>query len=335
MTQNFSNVSLFDATDVLVKIQAAGFDAIRCNLTGRKIAEIGDDVLMDAVRYIRFEQPLLDDSQIVDLMQMRWIVQCSRPAPHLVSFQSHDAHTYLANHHPRDLFAILIGRMLFDHDKIDREMSLVEAQKAKLFWLVQLQDSEEFQAFDSNMRKALDALVRIDSIHSIRKCLYTDKIRQLTAGVRNEPVTAKMLIAFIEEVESHGLNSLTKRTVPPEGNRQSLNAALAQAGLLPWQVRLKQNEANQKTQALAFAEKVIAQKKLSDLERIKAGYAEKHTVVLEDLSGQIPAILQQKYEDAIQREQTKKSPNKTNRKGKTSASVMRAAARFGDLDFSL
>lgn len=339
MTQNFANLTLDETVDVVVKIQEAGYDKIRCALTGQVIAEILPAVLSSAVSYMRFEQPLITDNQIVDLMQIRWLVQCSRPAPHLVSFQSHDAHTYLVNNHPRDIFAMLLSRMLFEHAKIDLEMNLGDAQRRKLFWLISLQESEFFQKFGPEMRKALDTLIRLDAIHSIRKSLYTDRMRALIAQVRDEIPTEKMLVALCEQVESNGFKILAKKTTPPEGNRQSLNAALAQAGILPWQIRMRENEAKQKTESLAFAARVVEKMKLNDLERIKEGYAERHTAVLDDLGNQIPALLRQKYENAIRQEEEAKAKAKASAesksKPKVSKSSIKAANRFGDLDFSL
>lgn len=333
MTQDLSNLNLsLNGDSIVERIREAGFDKIRCSLTGQVIAHIDESVLASAIDYMHFENPLISSDQIVDQMEIRWLVQCSRPAMHLVSFQSHDAHTYLVNHHPRDMFAILFSRMLFEHVKIDREMSLSDATKSKLFWLVELQESEFFQTFSPKMKTALDGLIRLDAIHSIRKVFHSDRMRALAAELRNESPTELMLTTFVESVESHALNILVKRDVPPVGNRQSLNAALAQAGVLPWQVRIKENEAKHKTASLEFAAKVLANRQLSEFERIKAGYAEKHTVVLADLEGQIHPLLKQKFEQAVTREKAKEEQPKAKKPNKAS---IRAANRFANLDFSL
>lgn len=341
MSLNFESLSLTSENDgAVAKIQASGFDKIRCSLTGQVVAQIDLQMIVAAVDYMRFENPTVSDSQIIDQMQIRWLVQCARPAMHLTSFQSHDAHHYLVNHHPRDMFAILFSRMLFEHSKIDREMSLVDATKSKLFWLIQLQESEFFQTFGDKMKETLAALIRLDAIHSIRSVFYSDKMRALAADVRDEIPTELMLATFVEQVESHGLNALTKRDTPPAGNRQSLNAALYQAGLMPWQIRIKENEAKQKTQSLEFAAKVVEKMRLSELERIKAGYADKHTVVLADLEGQIHPLLKQKFESAIERDKeraaaAKEKANPSEKKAKPNKASIRAANRFANLDFSL
>lgn len=339
MTQTFETVSLFPTTAILDKIQAAGFDVIRCNLTGQVIADMNHAVLTNAVNYLRFEQPLLTDSQIIDMMQMRWIVQCSRPAPHLTSFQSHDAHTYLVQNHPRDMFAILMGRMLFEHVKIDREMAASDAQKAKLFWLISLQESQVFQDFGPKMKAMLDTLIRLDSIHSIRSVFYSDKLRDLAAGVRDSEITENLLVAFIETVESAGFQAIAKRNNPPVGNRQSLNAALTQAGIMPWQLRIKENEAKQKSNAMAFAATVLENRAMSALERIKAGFADKETTVFAEIEDKVSPMLRDHFKGAIERAEKKQEPknqqNKTNKTHKTSAAQMKAAARFGNLDFGL
>lgn len=334
------NIELFDSAEILEMVKEAGFDKIRCNLTGQVIATIESDLLKSAIGYIRFESPLLDDESILALMATRWLIQSSRPAPHLASFQSHDAHTYLVNNHPKDMFAILIGRMLFEHEKIGNELTASESQRAKLAWLISLQESSEFQAFGPKLKSALDTLIRLDSIHSIRNSLYTTRMRAIVAGVRNEPVTEKMLVALIESVESEGFAVLAKRQYPPVGNRQSLNAALAQAGLLPWQLRIKENEAKQKSASLAFAAKVLESKAKSDLERIKDGISEKQTTLMSELEGQINPLLHARFESALEKEAADKAAaknpkEKTVRKPKTSASAMKSAARFGDFDFTL
>lgn len=344
MTQNFENLSLESTGEdtIVAKIQAAGLDKIRCSLTGQVIAQIDISILAAAADYMRFENPTVSESHIIDQMQIRWLVQCSRPAMHLTSFQSHNAHHFLNLHHPRDLFAILFSRMLFEHSRIDREMSLVDATKSKLFWLIQLQESDFFKAFGDKMKEALASLIRIDATHSVRNTFYSEKMRALAAAVRDEIPTETMLVTFVEQVESHGLNALVNRDTPPTGNIQSLNAALYQAGILPWQIRMKENEAKHKTSSMEFAARVLANRNLSDLERIKAGYAEKHTVTLSDLEGQIHPLLKQKYENAIaaDKERAEAEKQKAESAGKpktkkTSKAALRAQNRFANLDFSL
>lgn len=334
--ENFSLESDKTAKAIAL-IREAGFDKIRCNLTGQIVAEMHDTAIRSAIDYMRFEEPFLSETQIVDQMQIRWLIHCSRPAPHLAGFKSTMAHTYLVMHHPRDIFAMLYGRMLFEYEKIEQEMNLTDALKRKLFWLIELQESDFFQKFSPAMTKALDALIRIDSIHSIRKAFYSAKIRKLAAQVREEIPTEKLLVTFTEEVESHALNAIVDKPNPPSGNTMSLNAALTQAGLLPWQIRLKENEAKNKSNALAFAARVIETRKLSDLERIKEGYADKQTVVMADLAGQIPAMLQAKYAAAerAEKEAAQEAKNPKTKTAKVSKSALKAAARFGNLDFTL
>lgn len=333
-------LSLYNNDEIMLQIHVAGFDMIRCNLTGQVIAAMNHDTLLSAVNYMRFEQPLISDSQIMDLMQIRWIVQCSRPAPHLTSFQSHDAHSYLVKNHPRDMFAILMGRMLFEHSKIEREMSTSDSQKAKLFWLTGLQYNKEFQEFGPEFKRVLDTLIRLDSIHSIRSAFYSDKMRDLAAQVRESEITEKLMIAFIDSIESHGFKAIAGRNNPPVGNRQSLNAALTQAGIMPWQLKIKENEAKQKSASLAFAAKVLENRGMDELARLKAGISDRETAVFEEIENQIHPLLKQKYAAAMEREaaekEARKNPkNKTDRTQKTSASTMKAAARFGNLDFGL
>ena len=335
MTLTLANLTLNSNDKVIAKIQAAGLDKIRCNLSGKIIAVMSTESLESAIDYMRFEEPLLSDDAILDKMSIRWLVQCSRPALHLSSLESRNAHTYLVDRHPADMFAMLYGRMLFEYERIDREMNPTEAVKRKLFWLADLQESEFFVNFSSKMRKALDSLIQLDAIHSIRRVFYNDTMRKLAAQVRDAIPTETMLLTFVEEVESHATKSLVKRDVPPVGNQMSLNAALAQAGILPWQIRMKENEAKNRTEALAFAAKVLERKALDKFQQIQAGYADKQVTVLADLSGQIPALLQEKYAAAERAEKAAKAEAKNPKEKKPKKTPLKAASRFGSLDFTL
>jgi hypothetical protein len=342
----FSEITLFDNTALLDSLKLEGLHKVRCSLTGQVIAEMTDSTLEKAIDYLRFENPLITDSQIVDKMQIRWLVASSRPAMHLTSVMSHDAHTFLVENQPRDIFAMLMGRMLFEYEKTDNGMFSSESQKEKLFWLIQLQDNEEFQSFGPTFAKALDGLIRLDSIHSIRKVFYTSKMREIALAIRDSDITEKMLLAFITEVENEGFKELAKRKTPPTGNTQSLNAMLKQAGVLPFQVRMKQKEEESRKSSVEFASRILASRVNDSLERIKAGVIdESQTVVLENLEGQLHSVLKQKFEAAAKRKERQDEiamnrktndtkPKATKAKGGLSKSILKSQQRFGDLDFS-
>lgn len=337
---------LFDSTAILAKASDLGIDRIHCSLTGRLISTIAAPVMLDAIRYAKHVSPLASDEEILDAMQLRWIVACSRPAPHLVGFANHDAFTYLADNHPRDLFAILISRMLFEFAKRGTENIGSLNQKEKLLWLIQLQESEAFQAFDSEWKEALETLVRLDAIHNIRHVFYSNEMRELASQVRDEPLSdtfATMILTFVKETETKSLRYLAGNKVRPEGNQQSLNAALRQAGLLPYQVQLEVKEKNRKQKSIEFAAKVEKDRQERELERIKNGFADKNPVAFSEIEDSIQRQIADRMETALMAAQVEKEladsrgwkPKMNTKAVKESKAKAAGLKKYGSLDFSL
>ena len=317
-------LSLSMNDSIIAKAMEYGYHLARCSMTGQVISTLNQEALDKAIDYIRFESPMLDDEQILDKLAMRWQILSSRPSMHLVSFESYESYRWLYQNHPRDLLAILMSRVLFEHSRLERERQTTAFLNMRLSWLIELQESEEFQAFGAKAQALLDKLVELDAIHSLRNALRTQVLKDDAKLVRTNAVDFDLFAILVAKIEDDGMRYLARAQYAPDGNRQSLSAALVAKGLLPEQIVLEEERVARENEARRRAIAAINSRNADKNGKVTIHRGQKAVVSLQEVGAVIPRKLAEKYSAALE----KKKPNQATSTAKKEKKPSKAAARF-------
>lgn len=331
-------MNLFNPESFLAPAKDAGLNKIRCSLTGQVIATLDDESLIAAINFESYTNPLASIDHIVDALETRWLIQSSRPAPHLTAHKTKDGFKFLREYYPMDLFAILAGRLLFEHTQIVRELDSTDTKRMKMSWLIQLQtwyESSEFAGgptLDLHTR-ALETMIRLDAIHNIRHSLYSREVTEMARALRESDFNIVAFTAFVEEVENCGFIALSTMKNPPAGNGMALTAALAQHGMTPEQLILEEER----------QEKIAANRRRA-IQQMQTAAAKSGTVTIrrgvkavlsmQEVGTVIPPKLAEKYAAELEKRSHKAGTQAVNAPAqpkKTRASA-KALSRFGSLD---
>jgi hypothetical protein len=339
----FSDSTTFDFNilgndDAFTAIQEAGLHYIRCSESGQIVAVMSDDSIQKAIEFEVFQNPTMSVEEIVDSMQMRWFIQSSRPAPHLTAIKSRDSMLYLHSNHPLDAFAILVGRMLFDSPRYRKQMSEKDARFQKMLWLTELDNAKHrlVQAeykLTEKFTAACEALIRIDAIHDVRQCLYTDMMRETAELIRDNPLDLANLLDFIAHVESDALEALTKMKRTPQGNRMSMSAASVldiDDELVTAQNDSAEDMRRANLRKIEQAQLYARQRNSGTVQVIRG---KRPVVHLAEITGVLPPELAAKYKIQAKGAGASKAPTEPKAgKSKKETKVAKALARFGNLN---
>lgn len=319
----------FDA--LLGTIKNNGVHHVRCSETGQIISTMTDSVILRALEVEAFSNPLMSEDEMLDELQTRWLIQSSRPAPHLTNHKDKHGFKFLRTYFPQDLFAILSGRLIFERPEIVRSLGKIESHLAKMNWLISLQDIWAVDGFGKGFQDSLEILIRLDAIHNVRHAFYDPKVKGWADKIRTSEFNLEVFIFFLQEVEASGLIQLSKMSAAPKfANSMSLSAALDQHGLTSDELiraeerRLKIEEERRLAISRANIKgnqsggKVVTlrgQKPLFDL-----------AAVVQNLN---PA-LKAKYEAAKAAKANSAKPSKERKP--TEKGMSKSLARFGNLD---
>lgn len=319
-------------------IHDAGLDVIRCSETGQVIAELSTESVLKSVEFEVFQNPTISVEDIVDSMQVRWLIQSSRPAPHLTNIKSRDSMLYLRSNHPLDAFAILLGRMLFDNRYYRKSTLESDARAQKLLWLAGF-DSVKHRYLQDEYKlterfvEAVDALIRIDAIHDVRNCLYTEVMRETAALIRDNEVNLSDLLDFIGHVEAAALEALTKMKSTPVGNRMSMSAA-ASINIDDELVNAHNDSAEDERRAnlrkIEQAQLFARQRNTGTVQVIRGKRAVSN---LADITGVLPPELAAKYKIQAKGAKATKAPSESKAaSNKKQTKTEKALARFSGLN---
>lgn len=319
-------MSIYDHTTLIAKAKEIGLHAIRCNLTGKIIAELSDESLTAAIGMEVYDNPLASDESIIDSLQVRWLIQSTRPAPHLVGHKTQNGFMYLRQFHKQDLFAILASRLIFESIWIKKqEPQGYTVARARMQWLIEL-DSHDLTV-KPDFEKILNALIRLDAIHNIRHAVYDVKIADLFRNLRGSQFDYDTLAIFVEMVENSGFIALSKMKNAPNGNTQSVNVALSQAGMTPDQI-INENERSFKVVEMRRAAiQAVNGKGQANAGNAKVNHGVKAVFSLVDLGVALKPELAAKYAADLE----SRKPKKPDSSGKPAA-VKKAISRFGSID---
>lgn len=316
-----------------------GIQNIRCSLTGQVIATLTDEILDRAISYEIYENPLADAERIIDSLQVRWLILSSKPAPHLIGHKSLLGFKFLRTNHPKDLFAILTSRLLFDSLWIKKQMVGSEIARKRMAWLVEFWDSTP--EWTEAHQATLEQLIRLDAIHNVRRAIYDPRLARMLTQIQEGEYTFETLLVFIDEVENSSFIALSKMKNPPNGNQYALGAALDQHGMTPDNI-IRAEERKLKTE----------ERRRAGIAAVSAnGYQRHGNVVihrntpktvftLAEMSDHLPPALAAKYEQELAERKVIVNPKTgailSKPKGELTKrqtnSKSKSAARFGSLD---
>jgi hypothetical protein len=328
-------ISLFNFDSVLESIKKDGIHHIRCSETGAIISTMNDSAILRALEIEAYSNPLLSEEQMIDEFHRRWLIQSSRPAPHLTKHMDKHGFKFLRSNFPEDLFAILSGRLIFERPELVRRIGKVETHLAKMDWLISLQNIWQSVGFNSKFMDCLEIMVRLDAIHNVRHAFYDQKIKQYADQIRESEFNLEVFHFFLKEVEACGLIQLSKMSAAPKfANSMSLSAALDQEGLTPDDLiraeerRLKIEEERRRVINAVAAKGAAKSGKVVTLHGRKALFD------LKEVAGTMNPRLEEKYRTALEEKRARKAESaKPSKERKPSTKAMRnALARFGNLD---
>lgn len=324
-----------DNSSLVALAQSIGLHNIRCSLTGQVVASLSTDALARSIEFEVYTNPLASDDEIIDRLETRWMIQSSRPAPYLTAHTTKDGFKFLRSMYPKDLFAILAGRLLFEHANSERYDESLARRRAQMQWLIDLQDSPWFAEFDEQAIAILETLVRLDAMHNIRHCLYSHDVKTMASQLREADFNSDTFAEFVSEVENCGFLALATMKAPPIGNSMSMSAALAQHGIVPDQLinemeRQAKIEENRRRAIQSVSANMGAKNgKITVRRGVKA------VLTLKDIGGAIQPELAAKYAHELEKRKpaAKGTESKDGKKAPSKASA-KAQARFGNIDIT-
>lgn len=317
----------------LERAKSIGLNHIRCSLTGQITATLDDSVILKAIEYEVYSSFDSTVESVMDTLQTRWFIQSSRPAPHLTNHNTPHGMRFLRMYYPRDLFAILASKLVFENMVAIRFHSSTELAKQKLQWLVEFQDLE---LDDNGIKMVNEMLIRLDAIHGIRHVLYSDKVREMALAIRENEFDFDSLCSFIDRVENEGLEKLAKMKNPPAtANRLALSAALQ--SMTPEQLVVMEEAEfkNAQSKRAAYTSESARNGAKSGKVAVRHGFGV--LVELRSILGTLKPELEEKYKAEVQArvEAGKSVPKGAGKPNQNAApkskAVLKAAARFGDI----
>jgi len=316
-----------DIESALESAKATGLNVIRCNLTGKQIGTLEDSAILAAIRFEYFADPFANLEDILDSMHLRTLIQNSKPAPHLVSHKNKDGMNFLRSCYPRDLFALLASRMLFDNVIHKANEDSTHQREIRMQWLIECQaffdENETIPGFDAQV----DTLIRLDAIHDVRRVFYAPRIKELAAKLMNQEFNYSELVDFLVLTEDDAFHALTRMKNAPNGNGMSLSAALM--AMTPEQLDLydREEKLNDANRAKAIARIAAGSKR-------GGGTVTKKRIKLEEVA--LPKEIAEKY--AAQGKLNLEQFKQAHKENKPASKRTKKASRFGDLsslDFNL
>jgi hypothetical protein len=316
-----------------------GIHNIRCNLTGAILGQLSDESIDKAISFELYQHPIADDESVMDSLQLKWFIQSSKPAPHLVGHSSPTGFKFLRNNYPKDLFAILASRLLFDSLRIKYDVKFnTNLAQRRLQWLIELNDS--ISDWTDAHQATLEQLVRLDAIHNVRQAIYDTHIAAAAESLRTSEFNFDYLLVFVDEVENCGFIKLATMKTPPTGNQFSLLAALDQHGLTPDNiVRAEEKHQKQVEQRRAAIASVgsYSHGNTSIRRGVKTLFA------LVDVVDKLPEALAEQYKAELASRKVvvdssgnilkkPKEATKAGDKKATETNKKKAMARFGNVD---
>ena len=330
------DLDFFSTDSIVDKAIELGLDRIRCSLSGKVIAHLDRGAIDSAVRFEQFQNPLASDENIIDSLETRWLIQSSRPAPHLTAAKSPDGFRFLREYYPADLFAILASRLVFENLVAEKQLHSIELLRRKMAWLVELQDwLESSEASSDEMLKVLESMIRLDAIVNIRHALYSVEVRDLAADMYNSEFNFMTLAGFVDMVENSMFLALTRMKNAPTGNRMALSAALAAAGATPEQIVAEEEKEVREAEMNRNRIASISARNAGRNGKVKVNRGVKAVVSLSEVVDSLPPALAAKYAADLEKRKASASKAKVDPKTgekRTRASI-NAAARFGVADF--
>lgn len=315
---------------VVNKIVDAGLNQIRCTLTGQPIGTLSLGALQRAVAYEVFESPLSDDETLFDTFETRWLIQ-SKPAPHLTANNGPRAYEFLLANHPKDLLAMLAGKMIFENLTAIRMHGTKTLQMSKAQWLKELWDHDSMAEWTDAHQVTLNTLIRLDAIHSIRDCMFSNDVKAVAEEIRENEFSFESLAIFVSVVEDAAFLALTRMAQnKARGNPLALRAAILQSGLTPEQLVAEEEKAIREAEEKRRHYQSLGATMSGKSGTVKVNRGLKPTLSLNELGATLPAALRAKYAAELKGKESSAKPaaDKVKKPSKS-------AARFGSLDFSV
>jgi len=330
MTQEITFDIDLGADDALNRALEIGLQYVRCSLTGQIVSVASNEAIQKAIAFERFQRPFQPIEQIIDSLETRWLIQSSRPAPHLTAAKSKDGFRFLREFYPVDLFAILASRLVFENMAAVRELESTDLKLRKMQWLVEFQNWQRGES--EQLMKLLDTLIQLDAIHNIRHALYSLEVRDTVKLIRDNEFNFDTFAAFVDMVENCGFIALSTMKNPPNGNSMALSAAIALIDMTPEQLVLEEEKdrkvaANRMLVASANARNSGKSGKVTVNRGLKA------VISLAEVRDVLPPTLAAKYAEQLEKRRPKKAATTGDSKPKSSKAVLKAAERFGDINF--
>jgi hypothetical protein len=296
---------------------------------------MNDKTILRALEIEVYSNPLLTEDQMVDHFHRRWLIQSSRPAPHLTNHMDKHGFKFLRQNFPEDLFAILSGRLIFERPEVVRELGKIDSHLAKLDWLISLQNIWQAVGFNKQFMDCLEIMVRLDAIHNVRHAFYDLKIKEWANKIRLSEFNLEVFHYFLKEVESNGLIQLSRMSSEPRfANSMSLSAALDQEGLTPDDLIRTEERRMKIEEERRRAINAVAAKGASRGGKVVPIHGRKALFDLREVKGSLPPKLEEKYqaELAAKRARKEESGKPSKERKPTTKAMNKALARFGNLD---
>lgn len=214
-------------SQILAAAKESNLHLIRCALTGKTLGAMDDETMLASIELEVYRNPFVSMESILDSLELRLWIQSTRTAPHLSLIKDKDGFKFLLAYYPKDLFALLAGRLMFDNLAMKTQGVMTSSDSFdKLQWLVKLQDS--ISSFDEiEFKVALDALLYLDSVHDIKKVYYSEEIKSAARKLNTSEFSFKSLTAFIKRVEKEAMLQLAQSKQRFIGNSFAASAAIA------------------------------------------------------------------------------------------------------------
>lgn len=325
--------------DIVSQVRDQGIDNIRCALTGQIIGYMSTESVAASIEYELFEDINVDSETILDTLQTRWLIQ-SKPAPHLTGNNGPRLYEFLLANNKLELLAMLAGKLIFENLVALRSHGTKALAMQKAQWLSELWDTESQIGWSDLHEVTLNTLIRLDAIHSIRDCLFSNDVRTDAETIRENDYTFDSLSVFVSKVEDAAFLALSRMASnPARGNPAALRAAMLQSGMTPDQIVEEEEKALRESEAKRRHYQSLGAQNAGKSGTVKIHRGLKPTLGLRDLGATIPASLAAKYESELANrkgQSTAKGKSAKSGEKEMTASQKKAAARFNltDFDFS-